>query len=210
MPNLIKINYKLTTNAHSYFKINIQYLVDTNYNMLIKLTRQLFSAQSFFSSDKDYATNNNDEADFEDLGNMDEETEHHLVKLFRRISQPFKKATKNVGKKFDRAVSDVTYLLRDAASDIDRKFNDFFNMTMEMFEHQHHQLESYETSLSGLKQCCSGTTSDLSDFKARSVPTFDRLDAFLARNLQDQSTERCRQQIRFDADRIMAAVKDQV
>ena len=114
-----------------------------------------------------------------------------------------------MSKKFDRAVSDVTYLMRDAVTDIDRKFNDFFNMTMEMFEHQHHQLENYETSLNGLRQCCSGTTSDLSDFKARSVASLDRLDVFLARNMQDQNVERCRQQIRFDADRIMAAVKDQ-
>jgi hypothetical protein len=123
--------------------------------------------------------------------------------------QPFKKASKSVSKKFDRAVSDVTYLMRDAVTDIDRKFNDFFNMTMEMFEHQHHQLENYETSLNGLRQCCSGTTSDLSDFKARSVASLDRLDVFLARNMNDQNVERCRQQIRFDADRIMAAVKDQ-
>lgn len=95
------------------------------------------------------------------------------------------------------------------SSDVDRKFNDFFNMTMEMFEHQHHQLENYETSLSGLRQCCGGTTSDLSDFKARTLPALERLDAYLARNSQDQTSERCRQQIRFDADRILAAVKDQ-
>jgi hypothetical protein len=74
---------------------------------------------------------------------------------------------------------------------------------------QHHQLENYETSLSGLRQCCSGTTSDLSDFKARSLASLERLDFFLARNSIDQGGERCRQQIRFDADRIMAAVKDQ-
>ena len=58
------------------------------------------------------------------------------------------------------------------------------------------QLENYETSLNGLRQCCSGTTSDLSDFKARSLSSLERLDVFLARNMQDQSTERCRQQIR--------------
>jgi len=67
------------------------------------------------------------------------------VKLFRRISQPFKKASKNVSKKFDRAVTDVTFLMRDAVTDIDRKFNDFFNMTMEMFEHQHHQVSVSST-----------------------------------------------------------------
>jgi hypothetical protein len=48
------------------------------------------------------------------------------------------------------------------------------------------------------------------DFKARAVSSLDRLDVFLVRNGQDLSAERCRQQIRFDTDRILAAVRDQV
>ena len=93
----------------------------------------------YCSYEKDYNNVDEPNPDQEDFGGIDEETEHQLVKLFRKLSQPFKKATKNVGKKFDRAVTDVTFLLKDASTDIDRKFNDFFNMTMEMFEHQHHQ-----------------------------------------------------------------------
>ena len=68
---------------------------------------------------------------------------HAARGLLRRLAAPLKKTSRrlkeleaSVGERLDAALGTVQV----AARDVDRKFGDFFNMTMEMFEHQHHQV----------------------------------------------------------------------
>merc|ERR1719414_400913 len=59
---------------------------------------------------------------------------------------------------------------------MDRRYTDFYNTTVELFHQQHVTLESYERQFASLRQCCSGTASDLSGFEARALPILRRLE----------------------------------
>ena len=74
-------------------------------------------------------------------------------------------------------MGEIRTTVQIASADFDRKFSDFFNMTLEMFEHQHHQIETSEKTLAGIKLCCSGTAADLSDFKAKTEDVLDKIQS---------------------------------
>lgn len=66
--------------------------------------------------------------------------------VLRRLAVPLKKTSRrlreleeSLGGRLDSALE----IQEVAARDVDRKFGDFFNMTMEMFEHQHQQVILY-------------------------------------------------------------------
>ena len=97
-----------------------------------------------------------------------------------------------------------------ASADFDRKFSDFFNMTLEMFEHQHHQIEISEKTLASIKLCCSGTASDLSDFKAKTESVLDKIEAAgsFSRVNVPENDSRSRASLRFEIERILSELKD--
>ena len=74
-----------------------------------------------------------------------------------------------------------------------------------MFD-QHRQLEKYESRLAELSQCCLGTNSDVSGLRA-SISAALQSHAAEAAQLQELRDERKRKQMRFDLDRVFAAVK---
>merc|ERR1719270_2505277 len=101
--------------------------------------------------------------------------------------------------------------------DSDRRYNEFYNMTMEMFDQQHNSLQSYERQFASLQQCCQGTASDLSGFDARTHSAFTRLESLFAYKDEDGSvlvnptistSSRSREQLRFDTNRIVAILKE--
>ena len=47
----------------------------------------------------------------------------------------------DIGRQLESTMGEIRSSVQIAAADFDQKFNDFFNMTLEMFEHQHHQFE---------------------------------------------------------------------
>ena len=47
----------------------------------------------------------------------------------------------DIGRQLESTMGEIRTSVQIAAADFDQKFNDFFNMTLEMFEHQHHQFE---------------------------------------------------------------------
>ncbi len=141
--------------------------------------------------------------------------EQQLVKIIRKVALPFKKANKrlrdmeDIGHQLETTMGEIRSHVRLASNDLDRKFNDFFNMTLEMFEHQHHQMEMSEQTLAGLKQCCRGTTSDLSNFRAKAEPILSKVEAFVLASEREGSSARSRSQLRFESDRILSVLKQQ-
>lgn len=153
-----------------------------------------------------------EDSDFEiALTGFETELEEQLVKLFRKVSLPFKKANRrlrdmeDIGRQLESTMGEIRTSVQLASADIDRKFSDFFNMTLEMFDHQHHQIEMSERTLAGIKLCCSGTASDLSDFKAKTESALEKLESKQCTDLNPRSSA----QLRFDSDRILSAIKEQ-
>ena len=159
----------------------------------------------------------NPDKDHESIQDISMETtqEQQLVKIIRKVALPFKKANKrlrdmeDIGHHLEATMGEIRSHVHVASTDIDRKFNDFFNMTLEMFEHQHHQMEMSEEALASLKQSCRGTTSDLSSFRAKAEPILSKVEAFVLAAERDGSWSRSREQLRFDSDRILAVLKEQ-
>ena len=97
--------------------------------------------------------------------------------------------------------------LRDLEMGLNSNFNDFFNMTMEMFEHQHDSLEKYGHNFAELLQCCRGSADDVSGF-------LHQLDSQLmngksANKEEEEEDGRSREQLRFDVNRIISAINEQ-
>ena len=109
-------------------------------------------------------------------------TKKQFLKLFRRITLPFKKANKrlremeDIRHRFTSSLDQMRAIVNTLTRDADRRYNDFYNMTMEMFDQQHRTLESYERQFASLQQCCKGTASDLSGFEARALSAFNRIE----------------------------------
>ena len=79
-------------------------------------------------------------------------------------------------------------------------------MTLEIFDHQHHQIQMSEKTLAGISLCCKGSASDLSEFKAKTESVLDKIqsgDLFPKTN----SASRTGVQLRFEVNRILAALK---
>ena len=72
--------------------------------------------------------------------------------------------------------------------------------------YQHRQLEKYESRLAELSQCCLGTNSDVSGLRA-SISATLHSHAAEAAQMQEQRDERKRKQMRFDLDRVVAAMR---
>ena len=51
-----------------------------------------------------------------------------------------------------------------------------FRIKQELFNTQHDTLESYERQFASLRQCCSGTASDLSSFEAKTLAILKRME----------------------------------
>ena len=97
-----------------------------------------------------------EDTDFElALTGLESDLETQLIRLFRRLSLPFKKANRrlrdmeDIGQQLESTMNEIRTSVQIASADFDRKFSDFFNMTLEMFEHQHYQAEMSEKSLAG-------------------------------------------------------------
>ena len=69
-------------------------------------------------------------------------------------------------------------------------------------------MEKYEIRLAELSQCCLGTNSDVSGLRA-SISATLHSHAVEAAKVEEQRDERKRKQMRFDLDRVVAAVKVQ-
>jgi hypothetical protein len=152
-------------------------------------------------------------ADF-DLGlnvrGLKSEMEEQLIKLFRRVALPFKKANRrlremeDIGQQLESTMGEIRNQVQIATADINHKFGDFYNMSLEMLEHQHHQLQMSEQSMAGLKLCCSGTASDLSDFRAKTESMLSKL-VLIGPNARNDAP--IREQLRFNTDQIMSVLK---
>lgn len=162
--------------------------------------------------DNEVVASSSAEQDFEmALTGFESDFEQQIVKLFRRLSLPFKKANRrlrdmeDIGRQLESTMGEIRTTVQIANADFDRKFGDFFNMTLEMFEHQHHQSELGEKTLAGIKLCCAGTASDLSDFKAKTEAVLD----MLRQQMPDESNydPRSSASIRFDSERILSVLK---
>ena len=105
-----------------------------------------------------------------------------FFKILRRITLPFKKANKrlremeDIRHRFTTSLDQMRMIVNTLMVDSDRRYNEFYNMTMEMFDQQHNSLQSYERQFASLQQCCQGTASDLSGFDARTHSAFTRLE----------------------------------
>jgi len=123
------------------------------------------------------------------------DNKRHISELFRRLSLPFKKAGKRLREmeevtyRFQNNVDQMTQSIGQLTVDMDRRYTDFYNTTVELFQQQHQTLESYERQFASLRQCCSGTASDLSGFEARALPILRRLDHSLQSSSFSQVTE---------------------
>ena len=106
----------------------------------------------------------------------------HFFKILRRITLPFKKANKrlremeDIRHRFTTSLDQMRVIVNTLMVDSDRRYNEFYNMTMEMFDQQHNSLQSYERQFASLQQCCQGTASDLSGFEARTHSAFTRVE----------------------------------
>lgn len=109
-----------------------------------------------------------------------------FFKILRRITLPFKKANKrlremeDIRHRFTTSLDQMRVIVNTLMVDSDRRYNEFYNMTMEMFDQQHNSLQSYERQFASLQQCCQGTASDLSGFDARTHSAFTRLESLFA------------------------------
>ena len=151
------------------------------------------------------------------LTGLESSMEAQLIKLFKRFSLPFKKANRrlrdmeDIGQQLESTMGEIRTTTQIAAADIDRKFSDFFNMSLEMFDHQHHQIQMGEKTLAGISQCCKGTAADLSEFKARTESALDQIQSgnVFVNDAKSRSGSRTNVQLRFDTERILAVLKNQ-
>ena len=158
--------------------------------------------------------NIDDSSDFElvNISGLESELEGQLIKLFRRLALPFKKANRrlrdmeDIGRQLESTMGEIRTSTQIAAADIDRKFSDFFNMTLEMFDHQHHQIEMSEKTLAGISLCCKGSASDLSEFKAKTESILNKIQS--GDLMLPKRNDRTSVQLRFEVNRILAALKD--
>eukprot|EP00094_Tigriopus_californicus_P003137 TCALIF_03019-PA protein Name:"Similar to Stt3b Dolichyl-diphosphooligosaccharide--protein glycosyltransferase subunit STT3B (Mus musculus)" AED:0.93 eAED:0.93 QI:0/0/0/0.33/1/1/3/0/480 len=73
--------------------------------------------------------------------------DNQIMRAMRRMTVPLKRIHKRLRTldtmehKFEGILAQMDQSIDGATHDIEGKFNDFFNMTMEMFEHQHLQVE---------------------------------------------------------------------
>ncbi len=68
------------------------------------------------------------------------------MRLFRRVAAPFRRVRKEmhlVKEDFDNLANGISLKLDGSVEDLDRRFSDFFNTSMEMYDHQHRQLERF-------------------------------------------------------------------
>ena len=156
-----------------------------------------------------------EETDFElAFTGLESDMESQLVKLFRRLSLPFKKANRrlrdmeDIGRQLESTMNEIRTNVQIASADFDRKFSDFFNMTLEMFEHQHYQIELSEKSLASIKLCCTGTAQDLSDFKAKTESVLNKIESGTLMTMPSNQDSRSRAQLRFDSERILSVLQD--
>lgn len=158
-----------------------------------------------------------EETDFElAFTGLESDMETQMIKLFRRLSLPFKKANRrlrdmeDIGRQLESTMNEIRTNVQIASADFDRKFSDFFNMTLEMFEHQHYQIELSEKSLASIKLCCTGTAQDLSDFKAKTESLLNKIEsgALMEQMPRSQDSSRSRAQLRFDSERILSVLQD--
>jgi len=78
-----------------------------------------------------------------------------------------------------------------------------------MFEHQHSHFETQSRSLASIDQCCSGVADELASFRASAEPALSRRDGAQGKKIRLELGERAREQLRFDANRVLAAVQGQ-
>ncbi len=158
------------------------------------------------------ATDTAEESDFElTLTGFETEMEQQLIKLFKRLSLPFKKANRrlrdmeDIGRQLESTMGEIRTNVQIASADFDRKFSDFFNMTLEMFEHQHHQMEMGEKTLAGIKLCCTGTAADFSDFAAKTEDALTKLGSLDSEGQSSRSSA----SLRYESERILSELKNQ-
>jgi len=197
-------------------------------NLTIKMETAL-SAKKCYNNEvtTDVGTQSNDgrenrdgtveETDFDmSFTGFESETpnDQQLIKLFRRLTLPFKKANRrlrdmeDIGRQLESTMGEIRSSVQIAAADFDQKFNDFFNMTLEMFEHQHHQFELGDRKLGGIKLSCSGIASDLSDFKAKTEAFLDKIESGSLMSGSIENESRSREALRFESARILSVLKD--
>lgn len=142
--------------------------------------------------------------------------ETQIMRVMRRMTVPFKRIHKRLRvldtmeHKFEGIFTQMDRTIDGATHDMEGKFNDFFNMTMEMFEHQHQQVEKQGLNFASIIQCCRGVHSDLSGLQATLIPVITRMDSLVQSNegTLDRREERLREQMRFDVNRILAVLNE--
>jgi hypothetical protein len=87
--------------------------------------------------------------------------------------------------RFTTSLDQMRVIVNTLMVDSDRRYNEFYNLTMEMFDQQHNSLQSYERRFASLQQCCQGTASDLSGFEARAISAFTRIENLFSKEEQD-------------------------
>ena len=111
-----------------------------------------------------------------------------FLKLLRRITLPFKKANKrlrqmeDIRHRFTTSLDQMRLIVNTLMVDSDRRYNEFYNLTMDMFDQQHISLQSYERKFASLQQCCQGTASDLAGFEAKAMSAFKRINTLFTSN----------------------------
>ena len=158
-----------------------------------------------------------EDIDFDETYLGDDEVfaeKRHFLEFFRRMSLPFKKANRrlremeDIRRKFQSNVDEMKSDMSSLTIDMDRRYNDFYNMTIELFQQQHSTLETYERQFASLRQCCTGTVSDLSGFEAKTMSVLRRIEDRLALPVSEDVTQRSREQLRFDTNRIVSILKE--
>ncbi len=105
------------------------------------------------------------------------------------------------------------------------RFGDFFNTSLEMWDHQHRRMERHSQHLAELRQCCGGVREQVEAMAAArreedalvtgggsggEVPSSRLAREVAAACAGAAWNERAREQMRFDANRILSAIGDQV
>ncbi|XP_059094034.1 angiopoietin-related protein 3-like [Tigriopus californicus] len=142
--------------------------------------------------------------------------DNQIMRAMRRMTVPLKRIHKRLRTldtmehKFEGILAQMDQSIDGATHDIEGKFNDFFNMTMEMFEHQHLQVEKQGLNFASIIQCCRGVHSDLSGLQATLIPVITRMDSLMQSKEETlgRREERLREQMRFDTNRILAVLRE--
>ena len=146
--------------------------------------------------------------------------DRQVMRLYRRLSAPFKKAGRrlremeSVRDDFEATAKNLEAVVMSSNEEVDRRFGEFFNYTLEAFDHQHHQLEKYSKKLAELGQCCGGVGKEVealvAKFNARSENGSVAAGGNSGcNNGSVAALQRIREQMRFDANRILMAVNEQ-